>query len=215
MTARAHDGGFTLLELLVSVTLLALLSVVLVAGMRFGTRIWDKAETADIDNNAVRAAEKRVALDLARIYPKLVVVNATDSFIDFTGTPNRMEFLSTADRPDGQMTRIALSAANDDQGVAMQYGTLPELARTGGTREALLRHLRSVDFAYFGTSQGDKAPAWHSTWQHEKSLPLLVRIRAATPHANVTWSELVVQPKIAADISCIYDPIAKTCQGRR
>ena len=215
MTAHAHESGFTLLEILVAVSLLALLSVVLMAGMRFGTRIWDKAETANIDTNAVRAAEKRVALDLARIYPKLVVVNATDSFIDFTGAPNRMEFLSTADRPDGQMTRVAMSAANDDQGVTLQYDTLPELARTGGTQQALLRHLRSIDFAYFGASQGERTPAWHSSWQHEKSLPLLVRIRAQTPHANVTWSELVVRPKIAADISCIYDPIAKTCQGRR
>jgi general secretion pathway protein J len=217
VTLHAHDGGFTLLELLVAVTLLALLSVALVAGLRFGTRIWDKAETSDVDTNAVRAAQKRVALDLVRIYPKLVVVNATDSFIDFMGTPQRMEFLSTTDRPDGQMTRIALSAANDDHGVTMQYDTLPELARTSaaGTQEMLLRHLRSIEFAYFGASQGEKSPAWHSTWQHEKGLPLLVRIRAATPHANVSFSEMVVHPKIAADLSCVYDPVVRTCQGRR
>ena len=217
MTLHASDAGFTLLELLVAVTLLALLSVALVAGMRFGTRIWDKAETSDVDTNAVRAAQKRVALDLTRLYPKLVVEGATDSFIDFTGTPQRMEFLSTTDRPDGQMTRIALSAANDDRGVAMHYDTLPELARTNaaGTQEVLLRHLRSIDFAYFGASGDEKTPAWHASWQHEKSLPLLVRIRAATPHANVSFSEMVVRPKIAADLSCIYDPITRTCQGRR
>jgi len=215
VTAHTHDSGFTLLEMLVAITLLALLSVALVAGMRFGTRIWDKAETSDLDSNAVRAAEKRVASDLSRIYPKPLVVNATDSMIDFTGGPQRMEFLSTADRPDGQMTRVALSAANDDQGLAMELDARPELARSGGTQEVLLRHLRSIDFAYFGASGDEKTPAWHTSWQHEKSLPQLVRIRAETPHANVTWSELVVRPKIAADISCIYDAITKICKGRR
>ena len=214
---RSRDGGFTLLELLVAVTLLAFLSVVLVAGLRFGTRIWDKSESADIDTNAVRAAQKRVARDLSSIYPRFIVADPADAFVDFAGTPHHMDFLSAADQPGGQMTRVVLSAPSDNEGVSMQYDTRPELARTNtaALRQTLLGHLKSVDFAYFGARRGEKTPAWHATWQHERSLPLLVRVRAATPHANVSWTELVVRPKIAADVSCVYDPIAKTCLGRR
>ena len=64
MTARDHNG-FTLVELLVATTLLALLSVVLFGGLRFGARAWEvvtmtegnpiKPTTPDPDRAAMRA----------------------------------------------------------------------------------------------------------------------------------------------------------------
>ena len=41
MSSHERSGGFTLVELLVATTLLALLSVVLFGGLRFGARAWD------------------------------------------------------------------------------------------------------------------------------------------------------------------------------
>ena len=141
-----------------AVTLLAFLSVALVGGLALRHPHLGQGRNLGRRYHRRACGDKRVALDLARVYPQLLVVNATDSFIDFTGTPQRMEFLSTTDRPDGQMTRIALSAANDDRGVAMQYDTLPELTRTNaaGTQEMLLRHLRSIEFRILRRERGRK-----------------------------------------------------------
>lgn len=217
MTHRSQDAGFTLLELLVSVTLLAFLSAALVAGLRFGTRIWNKSESAEVNTNSIRMAQKLVAQDIARIYPKFVVASPTDSFIDFAGSSHRMEFLSTANQSYGQMTRVTLSAATDDIGVAMGYDSLPELARSNAarSRQILLHHLKSIEFAYFGATENERVPAWHEAWQHERSLPLLIRVRATTARASSSWAELVVRPKIAADVSCSFDPATRFCQGRQ
>ena len=217
MTAHAHDAGFTLLELLVSIALLAMLSLALVSGLRFGARIWDRSQSVNIDTNTVRAVQKEIALNLARIYPKYIVASPTDAFIDFDGLPRRMMFLSTGYAESGGMMRVSLEAANDDEGLMLQYGSVPELARSGTPvqNRALLRHLKSLDFAYFGATGTEKTSVWHQTWQHERSLPDLIRIRATTPRATATWTELIVRPKIAADTGCTFDPISKFCQGRQ
>ena len=43
-TRPPHDGeaGFTLLELLISMTLLGLLMLVVLGGLRFGARAWER-----------------------------------------------------------------------------------------------------------------------------------------------------------------------------
>lgn len=213
---RTSESGFTLLELLVSITLLAFLSLTLVSGLRFGTLIWNKSQTANLDTNAVRAAQTWVTHDLTRLYPKYVVVSPTDASVAFDGTAGRMTFLSATDATTGEMAQVTLEAVRDDNGIALQAEVLPDLAtpRATSTTVVLLRHIKALEFAYYGANAQEKTPKWHQSWQHERSLPLLIRVRAAMPRASASWNELVVRPKIAADVSCIFDPITRFCQGR-
>ena len=53
-SARGGASGFTLVELLVALTLFGVISVVIMGGLRFGTRVWetgnDRAEVlAEVD----------------------------------------------------------------------------------------------------------------------------------------------------------------------
>ena len=52
---RAAERGFTLLELLVAITLLGLLMAALFGGLRLGTRVWETAD-ARLDSSANRRA---------------------------------------------------------------------------------------------------------------------------------------------------------------
>ncbi len=211
------DAGFTLLELLVAITLLGFLSVALIGGLRFGTQIWKKSENASLDSNAVRSAQKILAASLARIYPKLVVAGVDDSHIDFDGNADRLTFLSTADAGTGQMTRDIVQVAKDGNYLAILYSTMPELARDARSTSStvLFRRLASVDFAYFGASGDSKTPVWHQAWHDERRLPLRIRIRATLAHpASAPWPEMILAPRIAADVGCNFDALTKFCQGR-
>lgn len=213
MTAHTGEDGFTLLELLVSITLLALLSLAVVSGMRFGTQIWNKSQTANVDSNAVRSAESWIESKLTRVYPEYIVASPTDASIAFDGTAQQLDFLSTGDEG---LVRIRLEAAKDAGGIALQAETISDLAtsRASPDIELLLRQLNAVEFAYYGARAGEKVPGWHQSWQHERSLPLLIRIRAAMPRPATTWNELVIRPKIAADVSCNFDAVTRACTGR-
>jgi len=216
MIAR-RDAGFTLLELLVAITLLAFLSVGVVAGLRFGNEVWRKAQGRNIAANDMRVAERILAGNLARVYPKFIASATGGGTIDFDGARSSVTFLSTLPA-SGHISRNTLRAVADGSGLAMQFDTVPELAheRAGATTQVLLRRLSAVEFSYYGTAEDSKAPAWHSTWQDQGALPDLIRIRAASAGSGVVpWPEMIIAPKIAADAGCIYDPLTKFCQGRR
>ena len=212
---RTDESGFTLLELLVSITLLAFLSLALVSGMRFGTQVWNKSQTANVDTNAMRAAQNWTEHSLASVYPKYIVASPTDAFVVFDGTAQRMDFLST-DAPDGGLAQITLETVKRDNGDTLQaeIGSDLDTARATPDTIVLLRQLNAVEFAYYGARAGEKIPSWHQSWQHERSLPLLIRVRAAMPHPSAPWSELVIRPRIAADVSCNFEAVTKFCAGR-
>jgi len=214
----ARDRGFTLLELLVAVTLLAFLSVVLVAGLRYGTNIWRKTETKDTALNAARTAERIVAGNLARLYPKYVTVSPTEAYVDFDGTAHAMTFFSTAQSQTGFLMRDTLEEVRDGDTFAMRIEAVPELARDGrGTlAQTLLTRLASVEFSYYGIAGDAKEAAWYPAWQRQAGPPLLVRIHvAAADPGTPSLPDLIVAPRVAADVGCLYDSVTKFCQGRR
>ena len=212
----ARDRGFTLLELLVAVTLLAFLSVVLVAGLRYGTNIWRKTETKNTALTAARTSERIVAGNLARLYPKYVTVSPTESYVDFDGTAHAMTFFSTAQSQTGFLMRDTLEEVRDGDTFSMRIESVPELTRGGTIAQTLLTRLASVEFSYYGIAGDAKEPAWYPAWQRQAGPPQLVRIHvaAADPGAP-TLPDLIVAPRVAADVGCLYDSVTKFCQGRR
>ncbi len=212
-----REAGFTLLELLVAVTLLAFLSVGLMAGLRYGTDIWRKSQDKNVDTNAMRQAEKMLADNLTRAYPRLVVVSPEDAHIDFDGTRDRMTFLSTAASGTGHIMRDTVAKAGDGKEIALAMSATPELG-TGGApiwSKTLLRHLAGAEFSYFGAAGEEKEATWHADWRGQRKLPSLIRIRVAfAGGGNTPWPEMILEPRIAADADCVYDALTKFCQGR-
>jgi len=72
------DSGFTLVELLVSLTLLGMLSLVLLGGLHFGRSVWEASETKTAAVDRIRAFQTVFKSELERAYPELGEVNATE-----------------------------------------------------------------------------------------------------------------------------------------
>jgi general secretion pathway protein J len=218
MRLRANENGFTLLELLVAITLLAFLSLGLVAGLRFGTNIWRKSEDKNVGLNGARVAARIIGGSLARIYPKYIVVNPEKAYVDFDGAADRVTFLSTSKPETGSLMRDTLEAVRDGQGLAVRIVMAPELARdgAGATSQALLTGLSSVEFSYYGAAAGSRDADWHSTWRDQGALPRLIRIHVApSDPGQPPFPDMIMAPKIAADVGCVYDAVTKFCRGRQ
>jgi len=204
-----HEAGFTLLELMVALTLLALLSLVLFGGLRFGRQVWQTAEEGVASTNAVRAFQDELRRDIARAQPVFI----DDPFhprVDFDGAPSQLMLLAPAHDGSGSLERLVVTSDADVSTIAGR----PELAnRAGATYVKSLKGIGDLRFAYYGRLAGETAADWHGEWHQQTRLPLLIRVDAAADKGAI-WPLLVVSPHIAADPSCVYDPGTGFCHGR-
>ena len=107
--ARHGTGGFTLLELLVAMTLLALLAGLLFGGLSFGVRVWEKGD-AELE----KLAELQIAHGLIRrVISRALISGVTDGESQdtaiFEGTADGLRLVGPA--PAHQIFRIGSGLA--------------------------------------------------------------------------------------------------------
>ncbi|HEX3666360.1 MAG TPA: prepilin-type N-terminal cleavage/methylation domain-containing protein [Rhizomicrobium sp.] len=235
---RAGESGFTLLELLIATTLLAFLSLLLFGGLRFGTRVWEKTETATTSTNRIRSAQLVLSEEISQAYPFYAGDNATVKRVDFDGEDQRVTFFAPSKTLQGGMDLVTIQSVRDKRGVSIVIASKPELegARAVVSHYTLIGGLKSFQISYYGSPSAApssaqppittkaglganaaataKAPAqWTSVWEGQQRLPELVRIRGAMADRS-NWPDLVVSPRIEVDESCVLDQLTKYCQGR-
>ncbi|HEY1630515.1 MAG TPA: prepilin-type N-terminal cleavage/methylation domain-containing protein [Rhizomicrobium sp.] len=205
------DAGFTLIELLITMTLLALLSLVLFGGFRFGTRAWDRTEGSAAATAEIRRAQDAITETLGRAYPEMQFTDPKNPHVYFDGRANAVTYLGPSG--DGAMAVFRLARDGD----VLTMTTTPELARdpVKQTRtRKLVTNVKSFALAYYGAPNDLTPPGWSDVWANRSRLPTLVRIRATLAQARPGWTEMMVHPRIEADVACVYDALSKFCQGR-
>ena len=87
--------GFTLLELLISMTLLGMILVLLFGGLRLGMRSWDAVEQQADTLNLVRSVENFLRTEMARVQPYRWKT-APGQPLAFVGERNKVSFVTQA-----------------------------------------------------------------------------------------------------------------------
>lgn len=207
------DAGFTLVELLVALTLLSFLTVLLFGGLSFGTRAWERSRSNYASDAAVRSAQSTLANAIAKAYPLPVSSSNHRMRVDFDGEAQSMTWLSAA--ASGGMTRMHLGAVPDHDGLELGLSANAELA-AGPAKDAspLLGDIAAFEISYFGKRMGEKVLRWAPDWRDQPLLPSLVRIRVRMQDARLVWPELIAAPRILADASCQLDALTNDCRGR-
>jgi general secretion pathway protein J len=220
MRSRRREAGFTLLELIVALTLLGMISLALFGSFGFGATVWRRGRTSESNIEATALAEGTVRQALAGIYPMRSSDDPANPRLLFDGAADRLSFLAASPQAlgSGGLARFTLAVEAGAKGARLTIAAAPELARDeeAGVPPSLLADgLAHADFAYWGVTGTDAAPDWHSSWIAARALPDLIRIRASFPPGDPRhWPDLVVAPRITVDEACLFDPRTLHCQGR-
>jgi general secretion pathway protein J len=190
------EAGFTLLELLVSIALLGLLTMVLLAGLSLVMREVDR-QTPRLDETAKLAVVYGfLHSHLADARPT-IPVNLLGGAVAFDGGGTRVDFVAPA--PDGA-TRAGLylysiEAAGSQLKARWRLfaGLLPAATEEAG-ETVLLDGLRQVDITYYGSPLGEAEIAWQHEWRNAPYLPLLVRFAFSLRDGGLAPA-LVVAPR--------------------
>ncbi len=213
---RRSEAGFTLLELLVALTLLGLISVVLFGGLRFGTRAWEVSNLRAGQLAQVQAVQGLLRRRITQALPPgpedARVAGAETRRPVFSGQADALSFLAAVPSRAGVggIYAFDLIAIEDAAGVRLELtwrlyradddeagrDDTPE-AGLGG-RRVLIEGLAGARFSYFGAPAPGRVADWRDRWEAEEGLPGLIAIEAEFPAGDGrAWPVLQVAPKLS------------------
>jgi general secretion pathway protein J len=182
---RGGEAGFTLLELLVSMTVLGLLGVMMVGGLHFGARVWERSESAAQDQNRVAAVQALLRRQVAQMQPQEVRGADRRPRVAFDGMSERLVFVAPLPQFLGQggyhLIAVEAETEGGSRNLVMRWQAFdrerPGLTLDSGARkEVLASGLRSLAFKYFGRDRRGTPSGWLAAWNDANQLPQLVDV---------------------------------------
>jgi general secretion pathway protein J len=188
MTPRAHfarASGFTLLELLIALSIVSVLLAIAFGGLRMGIVAWTRGEDRAELQQRGRGLSQILIRTVAGAYPyQAVIAEGAEKRILFSGAEHRVELVTqNSALPSGvpaAFTAVVIALEDDAQGRALvvRQRVLPNRDPFKDASIALRDStVQALELAYL-SAEG----SWSDTWDvdNEKKLPSAIRIRVST-----------------------------------
>ncbi len=198
MRDRASNG-FTLLEVLVGITIFSLVIAVLYAGYGLGIRSWESGERTQSAVSELRLAGSFVRRQAAQAFP--LAISADNAWrLWFEGEPERLVFVTAMPAYLGQggMYEMTLKVEEQEEGATLTVSRRllhpdAERGRPGVDDRArpLVENLENAQFAFFGATGDDGEESWQTRWAGRQRLPRLVRLRMRS-RVTGDWPEIII-----------------------
>ncbi len=202
--------GFTLLELLISLTLLGLILVLLFGGLRLSIRSWDSVQEKVDNLNSVRSVEGFLRREMEQIYPYRWKAAPARRFA-FVGERHKVNFVGPMPSRIGigGLYAIALELEQTGSGRRLTWKYVPvdpqmqDFSSLGPAKEMVLAgtELIAVDdiwLSYFGRETESAAPRWLDRWDSTVTMPQLIRIKVRFADGS-EWPDFVVAPMLTSE----------------
>jgi general secretion pathway protein J len=171
------EGGFTLLELVISISILAFITLVAAGAMRLGFSSVDKGERRIESLERLRASLNIIDSQIQSEIPITYTEEASKKFY-FKGGRDFLQFTTNYSIWGGQKgyVLVAYRVITDPQGKEA-LSSSEDVIGVGGNRETLL--LTSFDaifFDYFYKGPTDEKGNWVDAWPDETNIPEKIRL---------------------------------------
>jgi general secretion pathway protein J len=193
--------GFTLIEVMIAMTLMSIMMVLLVSSLRTSAESWEIGEKkiSQVNENAVVYHFFRRHLSSAKPFSN--INEHGEQAFSFQGDADSLQFVSSfpasASRKGLQLFEIERIRKN--QG-SIQVTISPFFPLTDGQElqreeETLIKQVSDLKISYFSREKPDESGAWQGRWKDKQVLPELVKIKIEL-NDDRYWPEFIISLKI-------------------
>lgn len=200
---KKRAAGFTLLEILAALVLLALLLLGVYSGIASASRSVRSGTAAIERMDQLRAAQQFLRRELAQSLAAPISRTDRGEPVYFQGDAHEMRYVAPL---PGYLGKLGpqlqqLQLVDDGAGGLRLELRLALLPPDGGPPQALgepqvlFDHSRAGGFHYLGTDADGSALPWAGEWTADRSLPQVVRIELQ-PQGRASWPRLDIPLRI-------------------
>jgi general secretion pathway protein J len=186
MNARPYrsEHGFTLVELLLALTLMGLLLGLVYGGLSAATRAADRGQTILEDSSRIRMAHQFVHNQLNQMMP-LVFLESEDGAerTVFEGAADRIRYVAPMPGYLGfggpQVQELAIVRGDDSLELVLSHALLQGFEEPflhESLPILLLEDIESAEFSFLGRDENGELTGWTTTWEDPGLLPVSVAL---------------------------------------
>ena len=199
MSRLRRQGGFTLVEVMLAITLVALIMALAYGGFRASNRATTSGEALIEETNQLRITHQFIRRQLSQI--QNLIIEEGDEVgvqIRFEGERDRVRFVAPMpgylSYGGSYVQQISLERGVDGMELVYYYAMLNgyepgEIEQTEGI--VLMSGLRDGSFLFLGLDEEGYETFWDDYWEETDQLPLAVVLEADLDRDNgLVWPDL-------------------------
>jgi general secretion pathway protein J len=199
----SHHGGFTLIEVLIAMTLLSIIVVLLFSSLKICADSWEKGESKITDVNEIAVVYNFFQRHLSVALPLWNDLKEDEEkTFSFQGNADSLHFISafpaSAGRSGLQLFSLFLTEEDNEPIIKVTltpFAKLAEGSKWPDEKVTLIRHVSDFTLAYFGSDDGVSEAVWNTEWLNKTVLPRLVKINIQLKN-GIYWPEMIIDLKV-------------------
>jgi len=202
----SKDVGFTLIEVLIGMSLLSIMMLLIFSSLRISVRNWDAGEERILEVSETASVQNFFQRYLTAVKPLQDDFSEDETKFSFQGDNSSLSFVASlpasAGRQGLQVFTLKLKKYAEDEDLVVSIVPFFPLAdgEEWQNEEVTLAEKISVfKLSYFGILEEDESEdsLWHDEWLEQNKLPSLVRVEIEFEN-GMLWPELIVELKLAS-----------------
>ncbi len=206
---RGQAAGFTLVELLLAITLMSILLGLTYTGLRAATRSSQRGEQLLAAGGELRAAHQFMRRQLNQMLPLSFAVadDEEETRIVFVGDARRIRYVAPmpgylgSGGPQVQLVEV-VNGDNDDMVVQFSHALLQGFEEDrlyDRDPVILLEGVQSAGFEFLGRDEEGELTGWTTSWDQQDVLPVAVRLDLEFVEGlNLRWPDLAAGVRVDA-----------------
>jgi general secretion pathway protein J len=207
-------AGFTLVELLLALTLMSMLLALAYGGLRAATRATDRGQTILEDSSRIRMAHQFVRKQLNQMSP--LAFDVSDDGAErtvFVGEAHRIRYVAPMPGYLGfggpQVQELAIVRGQDSYELVLSHALLQDFKEENLYERdpiPLLGDIESAEFKFLGVDENGQLTGWNSAWEDGATLPRSVSLEIEFKEdVYIKWPLLTaavrIDPSALADLA--------------